>query len=296
MMTDPYAIFAAAQQYWQAAVYPKEVAYGVTVRVADRGVTSEAHYHVRFDALSNSVSETPASDEELAHPYTPHGINTFLSVFGGGVSMSAPQHTFDYLGLPILAPAYSFGIMPAGPPNTQRNDMALVREIRAEFHDPAPPAKSQSRSGLKTIAEVAVTHRRYVIGFAGIEAVNGHDDYHLTLKPVEQPSLYRLRDMWVDAQSYATDRLVTDGDFTSPGPADVRWQIDYRQIKNAPFIASETALSGFTWERRHYDSAVVEFTDVASVSGALFPASARSVMAAPSPSTLTEPLKPRVRR
>ena len=33
MIINPYAIFAAAQKYWQSAVYPKHVSYGVAVTV-----------------------------------------------------------------------------------------------------------------------------------------------------------------------------------------------------------------------------------------------------------------------
>jgi hypothetical protein len=301
MITDPYAIFAQAQKYWQSAVYPKHVSYGVAVTVTHNRVTSQAHYHVHYDPMENHVTVNPVSDEELAHPYTPHGVNMVLSLFQQdphkGMPLSAPQQTFDYLGVPVLAPNYSFGIVPAGTPvNTTADNMVLVQQIRREFHDPAPPRKAQTpQSGLKTIALVVVAHRQYNITLKGIEPLDGHADYHLALAPVAEPNVYRLRDMWVDTSTYATDRLITDGDFTEPQLGGVRWQIDYAQISGAPFIATETALSGLTLDRRRYDTASVAFTGIESAPSA--PAFAGMPRFAIDPETvphvLAEPPKPR---
>ncbi len=295
-MTDPYAIFTAAQRHWQSAVYPQKVAFGVTVTVSHDAVTSQAHYHAWYDAAQNRVRVVGVSDEELAHPYTPHGINFNLSVFGGSVPLSAPQRTFDYLGVPVLAPNYSFGIVPNTPPNTTQSSMDLVREIRQEFHDPLPPRREQSNSqDLKTIALVVVAHRQYVITLAGLQSLNGHPDYHLLLRPVTDPGVYRLREMWVETSTYAVDRLITDGNFTSDGMGAVRWQIDYDQVGNAQFIVAETSFAGFTSDRRHYDTATVAFTSIAPVSSIPFETFSQQFVtnSETAPEVLTEPDKPR---
>ena len=94
MITDPYAIFAAAQKYWQSAVYPKHLSYGITIAVTRDNVSSYAHYHASYDTSQNRVS-----------------------LFGGSVPLSVPQQTFDYLGVPMLAPNYSVaftGVTPSG--------------------------------------------------------------------------------------------------------------------------------------------------------------------------------------
>jgi hypothetical protein len=291
VMTDPYAIFAAAQRYWQSAVYPQKASYGVTVTVSRNAQTSQAHYHAWYDAVQNRVRVMPVSDEELAHPYTPHGVR-----FGVlGMPVGAPEHTFDYLGVPVLAPNYSFGIVPNGPVNTAQSDMALVREIRREFHDPAPPRSPQSNpEKLKTIAEVVVAHRQYVITFDGTQMLDGHPDYHLLLRPVTDPGMYRLREIWIDTSTFAVDRLITDGNFTAGELGGVRWQIDYRQIDRAPFIASETALSGFTLDGRHYDTANVAFAAIDPVSNIPYETLSQFLTDPQTvPQTLSEPAKPR---
>ena len=301
MLTDPYAIFAAARQYWQTAVYPKNVAYGITVTVERGGVTSHTHYHASYDAEHNVVSVNPDSDEELAHPYTPHGINTFFNFFGGSIPMSAPQNTFDYLGVPRLAPNYSFGIVPSDEvPRTGLSGMDLVREIRKEFHDPFPPQRQQHSSDLKTIALVVVAHRQYEIRLAGSQPLGNHDDYDLVLKPIADPGTYRLREMWVNEATYATDRVVTDGNFTADELGRVRWQTDFTQVAGAPFITQETALSGFMLNRRHYDAASVAFTNIVPSGRALAPligtargAASFATDARTAPPPLEEPPKPR---
>jgi hypothetical protein len=290
-MADPYAIFAAAQRSWQSAVYPQKASYEVTVTVSRNGVTSQGHYHAWYDALQNRVRVIGASDEELAHPYTPHGIK--LGILG--MPIGAPEHTFDYLGVPVLAPNYSFGLVPNGPVNTVQNSAQLVREIRREFHDPAPPRPQPSDSGLKTIAEVVVAHRQYVITLSGTQMLNGHPDYHLTLRPVTSPGMYRLREMWVDTSSYAVDRIITDGNFTAGELGGVRWQIDYDHSSTAPFIASEKALSGFTLDRRHYDTAMVAFSEIHAVSDIPFEWHSQFLTDPnTAPEILSEPAKPRL--
>lgn len=194
LLTDPYAIFAQARERWESARYPAQLAYDVAVSVTHSGTASASHYHLYYDAQANSVKVNAVSDEELAHPYTPHGINTFFNLLGGSIPLSAPQHTFDYLGVPVLAPNYSFGIAPYIVPSPAANSGELVREIRREFHDPAKPVTAANgNSTLKTIATVAVVRRHYIIQLNGTEAIDGHQDYDLRMQPVRHPGDYRLR-------------------------------------------------------------------------------------------------------
>lgn len=263
---QPYAIFARAQAYWESAAYPKELSYGVTVSVWDRGKISSAHYHSAYDARTNQVFVTAVSDEELAHPYTPRGINFTINVLNGKTPISAPQHSFDYLGVPVLAPNYSFGMRIGSPSVQQRSDADLVQQVRREFHDPMPRGRKPQDTQLKTIATVTTVSRNYVIALSGIEVIDGHNDYHLLLRPVRDPQKYRLRDVWVDAVSFATDKLVTQGNFAYGGATDVPWTVSFKQIDRAPYIISESTKSAFSLVRHHYDAASVTFEEVRGAS------------------------------
>ncbi len=289
LLTDPYAIFAQARERWESARYPSQLAYDVAVSVTHAGTQSSAHYHLYYDSSADSVKVNAVSDEELAHPYTPHGINTFFNVFGGSLPLSAPQHTFDYLGVPVLAPNYSFGIAPYVAPAAAPDSAELVREIRQEFHDPVKPATaSAGDSQLKTIASVAVVRRRYIIELNGTTAIDGHEDYDLRLQPVRDPGDYRLREVWIDTQTFATDRLISQGNFVHGGMTGVPWTVTFRQLDGAPYIASESTTQSFRLDRRSYDSATVSFEEVRP---ARIPGYA-SLMSFAGGDTLTEPLAP----
>lgn len=206
------------------------------------------------------------TDEELAHPYTPHGINTYLNLFGSGkgIPLSAPQHTFDFLGVPILAPNYSFGVAHYVPHKTDPDYAALVQQIRRDFRDPAkafsaPPASS---NGLKTIASVQAISRDYVMRLVGMEIVRGHDDYYLALEPVRDPKRYRLRQLWVDSTTFALDRVTTQGNFVFGGATDVTWTTDFDDVDGTPYIECEHTDQAFSDYRHKYDSASVIFTNV----------------------------------
>lgn len=261
-LTDPYAIFAAARTHWETARYPTQVAYTVTVTVRHKGVASEAHYHSYYDSVENRVDVNALSDEEIARPYTPHGISVFLQPFGARIPLSSPEHTFDYLGVPVLAPNYSFGIAASAAHAPDANNAELVTEIRREFCDPAPPRNGTADSGLKTIAAIEIVRRAYVIVLHGITQVNGHADYDLGLLPIAAPERYRLREIWIDARTFATDRLVSQGNFTHGGMTSVKWMVDFREINGAPYLASETTTQSFRLGRRSYDSATIAFSDI----------------------------------
>jgi hypothetical protein len=260
--TDPYAIFAAARTHWETARYPSQVAYTVAVTVSHDGSISAAHYHSYYDSVENRVDVNAVSDEEIANPYTPHGISVFFSPFGGHIPLSSPERTFDYLGVPVLAPNYSFGIAGSVPHSPDANSSELVAEIRREFCDPAPSRNTPPDSGLKTIATVEIVRRAYVIELSGVTQIGGHPDYDLTLRPISEPGRYRLREVWVNAQTFATDKLVSQGNFTQGGMTGITWTVEFRQINGAPYLAFETTTQSFRLTRRAYDSATITFTDV----------------------------------
>ncbi len=264
ILNDPYAIFAAARTRWETARYPAQLSYTVGVTVSRRGVTSQAHYHSYYDSLVNRINVTAVSDEEIAHPYTPHGINVFFSPFGAHIPLSSPEHTFDYLGVPVLAPNYSFGISTYVPHSPDANSAELVAEIRREFCDPPPIRKPAPHSGLKIIASIDVIRRSYIITLNGVTALNGHRDYDLTLRPIRDPGRYRLRQLWIDTGSFATDKLVSQGNFTQGGMTGVRWTVLFRAVDGVQYVASEHTEQPFVVTRRAYDWATVAFADITS--------------------------------
>jgi hypothetical protein len=119
----------------------------------------------------------------------------------------------------------------------------------------APVAQEQGSlvSDLKTIATVSVRARPvYKVADRGIEAVDGHQDYHLELSPTLDPNHFALRDLWIDTTTHdvrRADYITTDANlpgatvyltvnFAQVGPywIAVRWVAIYHMIgPGAPF-------------------------------------------------------------
>jgi hypothetical protein len=266
----------SAQANWEARQYPRAVDYTVTVAVDDGGALRYNHYNSSYDAVANDVRVDPVSAEERAHPYVAKGINLRLQLnlcmglcqLLKPVPLNKPQQPPDYIGVPVLAPNYNFGIAPYILPQP-RNDMKIVAQIRDEYRDPMPPEKARAAGGnseLKVIGDVRAVSRTYVISYAGLETIDGTAAYHLALRPTHDPQRYRLRDLWVDTKTFATLQLVSAGNFMNDGAwAVVPWTVRYAQIGGANYIATERAgmplhVAGLT-----YSGVTISFENIESV-------------------------------
>lgn len=266
---DPYEIFARAKQYWQRQHYPAMLEYTVTVRVVQGGKELVEHYRSGYDNEAATVAFDAVSDVEAAHPVRPHGIGFAIP----GFNFSPPAAPVDYLGVPILAPNYGFGIgtTPLTEPPHRPTDAELVREVRAAFHDPDPRAQPVATSTpdttLHEIAEVVSKSRAYDIALLGIDAVDGGSAYHLQLRPLYDPGRYRLRQLWVDTNTFAPRKLVQALNFVNGPGTMVPWGVTFQNAAGALYIATETALAPLRYERRTYSQASVSIENVHPVDG-----------------------------
>jgi hypothetical protein len=91
--TDPYEIFAQARRYWESQRYPGQLQYTVVVRVHEGGQDRAEHYHSAYDSYSGTTVFDPVSDEELAHPHYPKGVN--IGIFFWRVGKPDAPSTFS---------------------------------------------------------------------------------------------------------------------------------------------------------------------------------------------------------
>jgi hypothetical protein len=267
-LTDPYQIFGMARARWEMQHYPEKIAYTVAVDVVESGVRKTERYEAGYDAAEETLLVDPVSDREKAHPYYAPGGFGFNSALSG---QGRPNPVVDFFGVPFLAPNYSFGIgvTPRGSASPPPDPLELVREIRAEFHDPLPPSRNvpvpAASPGLREIAVVSTRTRTYDINLVGIEPVDGTPAYHLVFHPLRDPGRYRLRDLWIDTQSYVPRKLVEGLNFVKgPGTA-VPWSVTFEQTGGASYIATETALAPTKLGRHHYSAASIAFENVRAV-------------------------------
>lgn len=266
---NPYQLYGHARSVWLTQHYPDYVAYTIAVAVDERGVPKTAHYHAIYDATHDRIYMNGVSEEERAAPYVPTGTNLTLEPKRNWMTLfkrhvGHPEDAVDYLGVPMLAPNYSFGIAAFVPAvaTTQDDRAALVQEIRRQFNDPMSTQKAQQLSnagGLKEIGRVTTTNRDYAIAYDGIESVGGAQAYHLSLRPLHDAGRLRLRELWIDAQTFATVKVVTQGNFVN---SSVPWAITFATVEGAQYIASEEALAPVGSGRHLYERVTISFEGV----------------------------------
>lgn len=260
---DPYALYALARSRWQAQKYPAFLTYTVTIAASERGRAVANTYISAADMQTGAVHVQATSIEESAHPYVPRGVTvrarlnlsysrnaklfTPPSVDGGGdiniskqMNVSAQQQ-YDLLGVPLLSPAYSFGLAP-----------------QAEMQ-PARVIEPSTVRGPKTIASVTAVPRDYDLTYAGMDTVDGAACYHLRLTPRHDPDKLRLRELWIDPDGYVPRQALIQGNFTEgPGPK-MPWLISFMRTGNAVYIAQERAVGTVQYLRHTYADVTISF-------------------------------------
>jgi hypothetical protein len=265
--SDPYEIFAQTRRFVEAQRYPGQLQYTVVVRVHEGGQDRAEHYHSGYNAYSGSIVFDPVSDEELAHPYAPKGMNIGFFFW----RLTKPEAPVDFLGVPELAPAYGFGIgrVSLTPAPRALTPAELVAQIRTELHDPDPHASPtptpEPTPGLEEIATVYAKNRAYDVTLVGTDELDGTPAYHLALHPLREPKRYRLRDLWVDAATFAPRKLVEVANFINgPGTA-VPWSVTFKQQDGALYIDRESALAPIQYRGLIYTQASVSIEAVTEV-------------------------------
>ena len=266
---DPYQIFGNARAYWQQQRYPQLLSYNVAVDVVEGGNERVERYTSEYNAVTNVVKVDPISDYERAHPVHPKGIN--LNIMGA-IALNKPMPHVDFLGVPSLAPTYSFGMAPfvPAPTPTPFNSAALVNEIRAEFHDPNPratPSATATPNGLEEIATVYAHNRDYTITLIGNDTIDGHACYHLSLTPTRDPGHFRIRQAWIDEQTFATWQLQDALNFASGPGTNVSWTIHFTQINGAQYVREEDSLAPMKAGAEIYTNASVRFENLVAANG-----------------------------
>jgi hypothetical protein len=174
----------------------------------------------------------------------------------------------DFFGVPMLNPNFSFGLgitRYAGPQATV-SSTELIRAIRSELHDPNPhplPAPTAtSAPSLREIVEVSSSFRTYDIALVGMELVGDSPAYHLRLTPLRDPQRNRLRELWVDAGTYAPLQLVTALNFVAGPGTTVAWLITFEQNDGVTYIDRESTLGPTSFEGHRYNRVIVAFENI----------------------------------
>lgn len=267
-LSDPYQIFARARAYWRQQSYPALLEYNVAVTVLEGGSVKTERYWSAYDSVSQQVAVDSVSDYEREHPtYAAHGINLNIPLLSALVKPQAPT---DYLGVPLLAPNYTFGLAEIPPTSTATpSPIEVVGEVRDAFHDPAPanrsPQPSASPGTLPVIENETVYRRSYRVTLTGVENIYGVQAYHLHLAPLRDPKRFRLEELWVDERSFAPIQLVERINFVDGPGTTVPWRVRFANVDGALYVYDEVALQPMHYKGLLYPQAVVSFENIHAV-------------------------------
>ena len=256
---DPYEVYARSRAYWMHQRYPAQLQYQVAIAVTAGGVSRVERYDTVYDALNNAISVDPVSDFERAHPaYPGSSVNYAL----GPYRFSKRSDPGDLLGVPRLAPNYSFGMAPFVPAISEEpaQDDTLIDAVRRDYGDSLPSPNVRAR--FPVIGSVYSTEHTYSIALLGSELVAGHDCYHLAFTPERDPSRYRIREAWIDHASFAPWKLVDASNFRNGAANTVSWTIDFADVNGAHYISRERANTPITQGGTTFSSAVVSFENL----------------------------------
>jgi len=234
-------IFARTRAAFAARTYPPTMKYGIRISGFRNGGWSGRTYDAFERWPERTVFARSISEEEAANPYKPPMYaKSFLDNFGVPGPQSGGAQGPHILGFPELAVTYAFGLTP-----------------RTTF-----AAEPEATGGLRTIAGVRAVSRTYDVRLAGEDSVDGNACWHLTLRPLGNPGTYRVRELWVDEQSYQTRKLVTDGNFTRKETGSGLWTVTYVQSGDTWYLESEVSQAPIDDDSGRYDHIAVQFIGV----------------------------------
>jgi hypothetical protein len=268
---DPQAeaLFARSRAALAARALPPYAVYDVAVSAnLDNGAPLAEHFRSTLDTRLEKVHARTRSIEEAANPSGGAGTNFFV---GSGARVGANSlwsyqqingtnvgrrftsigRTSEYLGVPVLSPAYTFGLV--------RADRTL-RPDRLGAEPPAPPAAT---GDLAAIGRVTTTARTYDVTDAGMETIDGVLTEHLLLQPLRDPRANRLRDLWVDPTDALPVRLRVAANFTQGPSLGAPWLVTFRRTAQGLVIDREEAEAPLRAGRATLEHVTVRFENVA---------------------------------
>jgi hypothetical protein len=260
-LPKPYAIYDRARNVLAAERYPEQFQYRVTVGVIEGGTTKSEHYHC--ESVDGDIRPMGVSDEERQAPHYTSGIDLRLVMtLGWNTHKGGPSQTWsaaankkealpDFFGLPLVSPAYMFG-------------------LNAATKDDAGAPQANDAGTLHSIATVVSENRAYSISLAGEESLRGIQAYHLELRPLASASVYRLRDLWIDAATYDVLQASVQGNFTNAPMTQVPWTVEFVTVAGVTYIDSEATTATLHFRRdRTFDGALIAFDDISEATGTL---------------------------
>jgi hypothetical protein len=252
MQLTPDEIFSRVRDVVSEQTCPKRIEYEIVVSANVNARVEQNHFRATYLSDEDYLHVSSFSQEEQEHPYVPHGTNIIIStpvVPLIGLSRALTQKIdqdgppTDLMGVPMLSPTLTFGLT--------RNPVATEGSERNV---------ESSSSGLSIIGSAQSVAREYRVSLLAVEPYARGQAYHLALAPERELKKFRLRELWVDAESFAVLKIITDGNFNQGPSLNARWLTTFQTFDDCRIIDTETALDTLDYGRgRQYLDTTVSF-------------------------------------
>lgn len=235
---DPAAerAFARARDVWRARTDLPYVRYGALVRYEHNGHVFDNWWDVYYRAADGALGLTALHDvEEENHRL--RGVP--FSIFGVKIFDTNRDAEPIRLDEPRIDPASSFGVLTRfGVSVVPRPSVTPKAGSIGEgtFPDFTTRPTESPVPELREITRVEATSREYDIRLAGTETVAGASTLHLTLEPLHDPKLNRLRDLWLDPQTYRTVQARVQGILSGKPYDGIPWTVRYVLVDGREYI------------------------------------------------------------
>ncbi len=237
-------IFSRAKGVWRARTDVPFVGFALRERYTWRDRIHDNWWQASYRTVDGALAmQRQVVPEAEAARLRGLPIHLSVRIHGGFAHADSLETNADADAFPILAPLIapdtSFGLRPheahAALSAESRRDGASAATAAAPLAEPFPAA-SADPTALRELVRIEATSRDYAIALAGNESLNGTATYHLSLTPLRDPRVYRLRELWVDADDFRTVRLAMRGLFEGKPYEDALWLVSYVNIEGRDYV------------------------------------------------------------
>lgn len=253
--------FVRARDWWRARIDAPYVRYGALVRYQYNGHIFDNWWDVYQRTADGALALTPLHDAEEEN-HRLRGVP--FSIFGLKVFDTNRDAAPIRLDDPRIDVASSFGIV-------TRFGKTVVPRVASTPRSAAPYATPipQPTDDLREIGRIESTTRAYDIRIAGTETIADAPALHLTLAPIRDPKLNRLRDLWLDPTTYRTVQSRVQGILQNKPYDGISWTVHYVVVEGRQYVqqvvADEPLQFGFDTTLPKFEFDFVDFhfpTDV----------------------------------
>ena len=217
-------LFAAARDWWTARTDVPYLTYGALIRYSHAGHVFDNWWNatLRTNDRALRLVRVPIHDDEVRR------LRGFpITLFGFKIADTNGDAEPISVESPQIDPLSDFGVLTRYKSNVTANSEATPNPLAEPEASAAP---------LKEIGSVRTSTRDYDVRLIGEETLRYGAAYHLGLTPLRDPSVFRLRDLWIAKEGYATMQMTLAGIFHGKPYDAVRWRIVYVPIDSHWYV------------------------------------------------------------